>query len=406
MEAFFKELGETVLKRWKQENFSLAKFPAIAVAALESKPPAKKVNLESLMRDFLLNDSQPGQTDSPFGEPELIVYSHPRFYIQLLFWLDGTTAIHQHEFSGAFHVMHGSSIHAQYAFDKARSITPYLRVGDLRMKDIELLETGRTVPIVSGQQDIHSLFHLDTPSVTVVVRTQHDPGTGPQFNYLPPHVAFDPYFSDGLMTRRKQLLDVLAQGDDPAYPELVREMIADLDFERGFSVLYHCMAYLQQIGQWDPAMAIFEKKHGSIADGIAATLKENDRRSVIKNLRSTVLEPEHRFFLALLMNAPTRAHLLALVERRFRKEAAIDVVMRWAQELTEVTESGLTMLDALFPETIACDDGEQLELFLAAFRHFLTRDKKLPPGLRGLKARELKDLRAAFAQSTLGMLTE
>src|SRR5437763_9800560 len=116
----------------------------------------------------------------------------------------------------------------------------------------ELLDPGRTVPIVSGQSCIHSLFHLDTPSVTVVVRTQHDPGTGPQFNYLPPHIAIDPHFSDKLTMRRKQVLDVLEQledtsvGDasvgDAGYADLVTEMAGDLDFERGFSILHHCMA--------------------------------------------------------------------------------------------------------------------------------------------------------------------
>jgi hypothetical protein len=244
MQAFFKELGETVLERWKRENFSLAKFPEIARSALEGQPPAGKVKLPVLIRDFLLSEEQPVQTDSPFGEPELVVYSHPRFYIQLLFWMEGTTAIHQHEFSGAFHVMHGSSIHAQYEFEKARAVTPYIRVGNLRMKKMEILESGRTVPIVSGQEDIHSLFHLDSPSATVVVRTQHDPGTGPQLNYLPPHIAIDPHFSDTLMMRRKQLLDLLDQGNDGRYVELVKEMIADLDFERGFSVLHHCIESL------------------------------------------------------------------------------------------------------------------------------------------------------------------
>src|SRR3954468_18932304 len=225
MQALFKELGDAVLDRWKRENFSLAKFPEIARAALDARPPAKKVKLPALMRDFLLNEQQPPQTDSPFGEPELVVYSHSRFYVQLLFWMDGTTAIHQHEFSGAFHVMHGSSIHAHYEFEKARSVTPYLRIGNLRMKKMELLESGRTVPIASGQQDIHSLFHLDSPSVTVVVRTQHDPGTGPQLTYLPPHLAIDPHFGDALMLRRKQLLDVLDQAEDAGYAELVRKMI-------------------------------------------------------------------------------------------------------------------------------------------------------------------------------------
>src|SRR3982751_4346888 len=240
MERLFKELGDTFLERGKRENFSLAKFPEIARASLDARPPAKRVKLSALVRDFLLSEEQPTQTDSPFGEPELVVYAHPRFYVQLLFWMDGTTAIHQHEFSGAFHVMHGSSIHAHYEFDKARSVTPYLRVGTVRVKNIDLLEAGRAVPIVSGQRTVHSLFHLDSPSVTVVVRTQHDPGTGPQFNYLPPHIAIDPHFSDTLMTRRKQLLDVLEQAGDGEYGELVMEMIGDLDFERGFSVLHHC----------------------------------------------------------------------------------------------------------------------------------------------------------------------
>ena len=182
MDAFFKELGRSVLDRWKRVNFSLAKFSGIARAALEERPPAEHVDLAVFMREFLLNDEQPLQTHSGFGQPELVAYEHPRFYIQILFWLDGTTAIHQHEFSGAFHVMHGSSIHADFEFVNAQSVTSHCRVGDVRMKKIELLETGRTVPIISGRRSIHSLFHLDTPSVTVVVRTQNDPGTGPQFN--------------------------------------------------------------------------------------------------------------------------------------------------------------------------------------------------------------------------------
>ena len=47
--------------------------------------------------------------------------------------------------------MHGSSIHARYEFDNARPVTPHFSVGDVRMKKIELLDTGRTVLIVSGR---------------------------------------------------------------------------------------------------------------------------------------------------------------------------------------------------------------------------------------------------------------
>ena len=107
MNAFFTELGRTVQARWKARNFSLAAFPEIACAALEARPPAEHVDVAALIRDFLLEDEQPFQTQSSFGEPELVVFDDPRFYIQILFWLEGTTEIHQHQFSGAFHVLEG-----------------------------------------------------------------------------------------------------------------------------------------------------------------------------------------------------------------------------------------------------------------------------------------------------------
>ncbi|HEY2586995.1 MAG TPA: hypothetical protein VGI81_14715 [Tepidisphaeraceae bacterium] len=404
MDAFFVELGRRVLARWKRANFSLATFPEIARSALDERPPARQVDLAAFVREFLLDDEQPFQTDSEFGEPELVAYSHPRFYVQLLFWTDGTTAIHQHEFSGAFHVMHGSSLHAHYAFENAQPVTPYLRVGDVRMEKIELLESGRTVPIRSGPGAIHSLFHLDSPSVTVVVRTQHDPGTGPQFNYLPPHVAIDPHWGDTLTMRRTQLLDVLERSEDAAYGERVAEMIAGLDFERGFSILHHCMPYLRQLDEWEPILKSFETKHGALAAGVGASLQEDARRAVIKGLRGTIVEPEHRFFLALLMNAPTRDDLLALVKQRFPDDEPAVTVLRWVEELTEASDQGVTILDASFPEAIEAEPEAQAELFLAAFGHFFNGDKKMPPSLRDLQPAGLKELRAAFAESALSLL--
>ena len=43
-----------------------------------------------------------------------------------------------------------------------------------------------------------------------------------------------------------------------------------------------------------------------------ATRKTSGAFDLYPDVRSQVIEPEHRFFLALLMNAPTRADLLAL----------------------------------------------------------------------------------------------
>ncbi len=404
MDAYFKRLGDEVLREWKNANFSLEKFPSIAQALVDARPPQKHVKLPRLMREFLTNDDQPLQSQSGFGQPEIIAYDHPRFYIQLLFWMEGTTDIHQHEFSGVFHVLHGSSIHAHYDFENSQPITPHLRVGDVRMKNIELLETGRTVPIISGKSCIHSLFHLDTPSVTMVVRTQHDPGTGPQFNYLPPHVAMDPMHSDTLTMRRKQLLDVMEQTGDTDYAPIVSKMIADLDFERGFFILQSAMAHLRDLDEWSRVLKVFEQKHGKLAKGIGATLDEGIRRDLIKELRGPINDPEHRFFLALLMNVTARKDLLRLVKQRFPEDNAADVILRWCEELSGESDFGIEILDALFPQDLHEITDQPLDLFLAALRHFLSGNPKAPASLKSLTARQLEVLRDAFRQSALRVL--
>ena len=398
MDSFFTDLGQTVYDRWKQENFDLSVFPGIAEEALRENPPSDHVDLGSLIQDFLLNDEQPFQTSSGFGQPELIVYDNPKFYIQILFWLDGTTDIHQHEFSGAFHVMEGSSIHSHFEFGNVRPVTAHFRLGDLKLKDATLLETGSTVQIISGRSCIHSLFHLEIPSVTVVIRTHSDPGTGPQFTYLPPHVAVDPVHHDALTMRRKQLLDVLEQTGDADYADLVAEMVSELDFERGLFILQNCMTHLRNLGSWEDAWEVFSAKHGDLAEPVAPTLREIIRRDGIAAMRSTVEDVEHRFFLALLLNLERREDILDMVSVKSDADP-LETILRWAEELTHMTESGTWILDAGFPEELGIANEEQPSLFLAALSHFIAGGKAAAE-LKSLSVSDLALLRETFARSS------
>ena len=404
MNDYFSELGREVLAQWKARNFSLAAFPQIACSLLEARPPSEHVDLDALMRDFLLNDDQQLQTQSGFGQPELVVFSDPRFYIQILFWLEGTTAIHQHEFSGAFHVLAGSSIHSLFDFENVQPVSAHLRVGDVRLRETQLLETGSTVEIISGGGYIHSLFHLDTPSLTVVVRTQSDPGTGPQFNFLPPHMAVDPFHSDDLTMRRKQLLDVLETTESGAYAELVREMVATLDFERGFFILQNAMGHLKNTGDWDAVLAAFSKKHGRLAAYVVPTLEGIIRKDIISGLRGSVTDVDHRFFLALLLNLPDRKGILRLVKQRFGGDP-VQTVLRWAAELGEATGHEAWILDAAFPPEVKVPAGRHAAVFLAALGHFLKGAKgPVRAGTVKLTAADTRHLREAFEQSSLRAL--
>jgi hypothetical protein len=348
--TFFQDLGRDVLACWKRQNFSLSAFPDIARHQLAHRNPSANLDVRELLRDFLLCDEQPLQSHSGFGEPELIVFEHPSFYIQVLCWLDGTTDIHQHKFSGAFHVLLGSSLHSQFEFRGAESITARLRVGNIALIRASLLECGATVAITSGRDFIHSLFHLETPSMTVVVRTHTDPGTGPQFTYLPPHLAIDPFHTDTLTSRRKQVMDMLERNDDPEYPALLVAMIEELDFERGFLVLQNGLTHLRNIGFWDDAWQVFSQRHGRLAEFVAPSLEEIIRRDALSALRRVVVDPEHRFFLALLLNIPETNQMREMLAARYPGIAPAQLIRKFVREISDMDDEAAEILSAVEPE--------------------------------------------------------
>src|SRR5262249_17465041 len=149
------------------------------------------------------------ELDNEFGQPPLNVYVNERFSIEVLFWLDGTPAIHEHAFAGAFHVLAGASIHSQYAFDLHERVSRRLLLGDLRLRGVEQLGQGDTRPIRPGPQFIHAVFHLDRPSVTVVVRTPSKKELLPQYSYCKPSAAYAHFELGEQMTRQLQLLAML-----------------------------------------------------------------------------------------------------------------------------------------------------------------------------------------------------
>lgn len=334
--SFFERLGNHTLQSWKAADFNPAQFAEIATNALQKFRPDQHVHSLDLFNQFLTSESVPNQSASGFGQPELIVFEHSRFYIQVLVWMDGSTDVHQHLFDGAFHVMHGSSIHSRFIFEGASEISAHLRTGNLRMTSTELLGKGATVPIHAGPDFIHALFHLDSPSLTVVIRTHTSPGAGPQFTYLAPHFAVDPFLADTLTMRRKQILDTLEALNAPEYADAVLSCIDDLDFERGFFILQNCAGTLMFQGTWDRVFKRFRKRHGTKADLIPPTLQGIQERDHLVSLRREIADPELRFYIALKLNVPSTEDRLRLIKMRFNG-APKARVSRWERELEDFT---------------------------------------------------------------------
>lgn len=91
-------------------------------------------------------------------------------------------------------------------------------------------------------------------------------------------------------------------------------------------------------------------------------------------MRYHIENPEHRFFLALLMNVQNRSDIHALITERFPDQSPIETILGWAEELIEPADFGITLLDAVFPESLGVAIEAQFKLLIEALKHALEGD--------------------------------
>lgn len=343
---FFHALGTAVESSWRRRDYDERAFPEVAQEALAARPPADAVDPVELAASFLRPDRcpWPDQRPSDFGQPPLIVFQGPRFHVEVLCWLDGTTTLHQHGFSGAFHVLGGSSVHSLYAFRERRRINTSLLLGDLELQRVELLQKGDTRPIRSGASCIHGLFHLETPSFTVVVRTTGDLDAHPQYDYLKPHVAEDHATRDRLLATRDRLWQLLAAADAETCRRTAVDFVRTADFQSAWHALGAAHRLWGDGPEFQDVLAAMREAHGPDVDLLPRVLEQRWWSEHLTGLRRTVSDPDLRFFLALLLNVPDRQNLRRCVQERYGGEPQpriLDWVRRLTHERGTLTVMGL-----------------------------------------------------------------
>jgi hypothetical protein len=337
---FFEDLGLTLLDRWRRLDLDVRAFPDLAVEALSRRPPSAHVDPGEVLRRVLGTAPLPAQEDldAKFGQPPITVFRCEAFHVDVLFWVDGTTSIHQHGFSGAFHVMSGSSLHSRFAFDLRRRCSDTLLFGSLKLLEVELLKAGEARPILSGPALVHSLFHLDRPTVSVVVRTFSDPFAGPQYTYSRTGLAYDPFARPERCVRQMQVLDLLEKTGDPAFEAQARDAVQQADAFVAFRLLEHLAPRIRPERRYREFVQSVRPAHAELVDVVEAYVEEERRSEAIAARRNLTRHPEHRFFLALVLNLTERATILDLVGRAFPGVDPVATVHRWIAELAKLDE--------------------------------------------------------------------
>ncbi len=357
----FQKLGAEVEILWRDKNYDEEVFPEIAANALREANLPAKVSAWDVIEWTMNEANLPVQQDlsGKFGDPPITIYNSPRFHIDVYFWLEGTTAIHQHSFCGAFQVLLGSSIHSWYDFERSEAVNSFTEIGNIDLKLCELLSVGDVQAISAGRQYIHALFHLEQPSATIVVRTHKSPLFLPQFSYHKPFLAIDPFFEEANTTKKMQCVTALMRVKHPDTDKFIGDWLKTSDFQTTFQILSTVRHHLQsnQIDQFfnlaapqnrfDDLMVIVRERHGERANIFPQIFAHQEKLDEIYRRRSYITEPEHRFFLALLLNVEGREQIFALVKERFPGKEPLDKVLDWVFDLAQTRVLGQNIPNAL-----------------------------------------------------------
>ncbi len=339
MISYFQNLGERIERAWLERNYDEEVFSLLAQEALEQDPPTENVEVADII-DWVFAAShtfrQPHRAYL-FGEPPVMLFQSIRFYVEALFWLSGTTTIHEHSFSGAFAVLAGSSVHSHWRFVTERVINSRMLCGQLGRVHTEILHPGSMRPIHAGDRLIHQLFHLDLPSVTIVVRTYGERRHLPQYSYLLPGLAIDREDGDELRRRRLIFLDGMARGQIDGLQKYACRLIASCDLETLFYMFSTLSSQKVDQDLLEDLYGIARERHGDIVDLFRSVCDGERRTRVVTALRSKIHDPEARFLLALLMLMPDRDAILETIRLQFPDVEPLAAIETWVAGMSGKT---------------------------------------------------------------------
>ncbi|HVZ85494.1 MAG TPA: hypothetical protein VHG72_00875 [Polyangia bacterium] len=325
-------LGAEIEDRWRAVDYAPSAFPDLSVRFLGEADLPRQISPDDITSFVLRTRLLPQQADPSvkFGQPPITLFRGPRFYIDALYWLDGTTSIHHHAFSGAFQVLAGSSIETVFSFELERTFDGHFVMGSLRVLSSGLLRQGEVRPILVGPKLIHSVFHLERPSVSIVVRTFADP-SGPQLEYGHAGIGLHPFFFDEAAERKLQIVKMLKVAQHTSLERYVGDLIAESDLHTAYRVIRECAT------QGFVDRLIDRVRDKEAADRFRQSVKDYRREALLIARRAVVTDADLRFFLGVLLNASRRRDVLALSREKRPDSEPAKQVAHWLRGLSNVT---------------------------------------------------------------------
>lgn len=307
-------------------------FPAVAARVLEKAALPELIDACSLATHVLSDDYAQhdlGRHRSPTVIP---LISTPHFKVAAHLWLDDIADVHTHDWSGAFQVVCGEAIHAQYAFTETELLAAELRLGELEFRSCERLRSGDVVPVEPGFGMAHAVCHIPRPSLTVSVR-RRERGLIP-FD-VGPQVAAATRRDDAVMHNRFKLLAAYRATSAPRYLDCLQRLLLAVDTSTGYFYFRHLRRHADlpdalfcELGDaWAGELEVRRR--------LLPSLVASDRHALFTSRWQDVHDSDLRLFLALSFVAPDRQTFMRSVQSLTDGEPR-ERVLGWLDRLGEL----------------------------------------------------------------------
>ena len=99
--------------------------------------------------------------------------------------------------------------------------------------------------------------------------------------------------------------------------------------------------------RFDRLVDIVLDRHGPRAASLRQVFEHQDMLDEILTRRNYVSDPDHRFFMALLLNVDRRPQIFALIKHRFPAADPVEKILDWVFDLAETRVMGIDSSNAL-----------------------------------------------------------
>lgn len=378
--SYVEALARRIDSDWRADGYGQGGFAEIAAGALRALPSVGELDPQRLIAAVLEAPTLRRAGAHP-SDTVVPLFEGARFTICAHVWLDELGNPHGHAWNGAFQIATGGACQALFEFDERWRHDARLRIGELRLTELAMLELGATVPVVAGGT-IHGLCHLEQPSLSVVVRSWDEPDRQ-TLDYWRPGLALATEGGREECQPALRCLRMLRRCAPASVPALLRELLPRLDASGVVEVL---RASLVAGADLDAIIALaLDGPHclRAHAEVLAGALEDMLRYSAFEQARARRRESDDRFVLGGLYLATCSDELAALARTRWGTQAEaklLEHVAALADRSDDVL--GLDPQTAAVVRTLASASDDALAKLEPARAEALQRHPMLAPLFR------------------------